>query len=281
MRKRKFFIIVLYNCKLTNSISYISITKSLQLTNQTAYLFIYDNSKTNQSIDDVNWSVWSGINYIHDPNNSGLSIAYNTGVDYAKQLGFEWVVLLDQDTDFRYDFVEKIDLAINNNPSIYLFAPLIKLKTGVSFSPSRYRFKRSVSTKVAPGVRFLKKYVPINSGLVINVIAFENVGGYLNEIKLDFADFQFIEKFREKYKMFYVIDSEAVQDFSNDEINLEKSTFRFEIYLNDAKKCYRAGILDDVLYLLIVIRHTLALTIKFRNAIFVKLFIIYYLKINI
>lgn len=275
--KTNFFIIVLYNCILKDSESFKTIEKSLELGNEKGYLYVYDNSFQAQIVQNEN-TVWSNVTYIHDPMNSGLGVAYNLGVKVATEMGFEWVILLDQDTDFSINFISKISLILSQPNTFKLLAPILKLKSGESFSPSRYKFKRGHSVNLGQGVYSLKKYSPVNSGMVINIAAFNKVAGYDENVKLDFADFQFIERFRTMYDEFYLLDSIAIQDFSNVDRDINKNIFRFGIYLECAKKCNRNSSMDDFLYFYVVTRHLLALTFRFKSFVFIKLFYLKYIK---
>lgn len=275
--KTNFFIIVLYNCILKDSESFKTIEKSLELGNEKGYLYVYDNSPERQIVQNEN-EVWSTINYIHDPMNSGLGVAYNSGVKVATEMGFNWIVLLDQDTDFAINFISSINLVLSQSNTFKLLAPILKLKTGESFSPCRYKFKRGHSVNLVEGVYSLKKISPVNSGMVINIAAFNKVGGYDEKVKLDFADFQFIERFRSVYGEFYLLDSVGIQDFSNVDKDLNKNIFRFSIYLECAKKCNRNSLIDDFLYCYVVTRHLLALSFRFKSFVFVKLFYMKYIK---
>ncbi len=277
MVNNKFFILVLYKCDLNESKSYLSLIKSLEAQNEKVHLFIYDNSPKSQTIIKDN-SVWSEINYVHDPFNSGLSIAYNTGAKLATSLGFKWIGLFDQDTEFPSGYIGAINRSIEHHPKIALFAPIIILKSGVSLSPTRYKYKRGYKANLAYGIHSLNKYSPINSGIIINLDAFNDVGGYIDQIKLDFSDFQFMEKFRVNYPDFYLIDSIAIQDFSNDDPDINSVIFRFKIFLDCAKRCQRKTFKDDLQYFYSVSRHTLGLTLKFKDVRFIKLFYFKYIK---
>jgi len=271
------FILVLYSRKLEHSESYQTITKSLACAGKKGVLFIFDNSPEAQVVNDVNSSVWSHVEYVHCPENKGLGVAYNQGAKYAQKNGVDWIVLLDQDTTFSEDYISKLDEAMKTQSKIKLFAPIIQLKNQKPFSPTHYKHKRGYDVKLASGTYPLSKYSPVNSGMVINTNRFWEAGGYDPQIKLDFADFQFIERFRRTEKHFFLIDTTAVQDFSNEEKNVKKLQARFKVYCECAKKCERKNIADSLGYLYSVFRHTLGLTLKTKNLSFLHIFITNYL----
>lgn len=267
----------MYNCRLTESKSYQTILSALAQADEKATLFIYDNSPKSQLIihEDL---YWLEVKYIHDSNNSGLSKAYNEGAKFANTKCIPWIILLDQDTEFDKEYLNKVNTALVKYPEIVLFVPMLKLKSGNSFSPVKYKYKRAFPVELLEGIHSLTSFAPVNSGMVINIEAFKRVGGYNEQIKLDFADFQFIERLNKRYDEFYLLDSIAVQDFSNDEPDLNKNISRFIMYLDCAKNCTRASFMDNVYYFYVVARHTTALTLKFKSATFAKLLYTNYLK---
>jgi GT2 family glycosyltransferase len=270
------FIIVLYNCELLNAVSIKSLLTSKLAIQDKINLIVYDNSPDRQHINEL--TKINLLTYFHDKSNAGVSRAYNYGVAFASKMNFKWVVLLDQDTVFQNNFIDKVLGAINCNPELKLFAPILRLKNGGPFSPTRYRLKRGHDVNLQEGVWPLKKYSPVNSGLVINVNAFQAVGGYLDEVRLDFADFQFIERFREEYASFYLLNSVGEQDFSNHEKDLNKLGIRFAIFCDCAKKCKRYSPIDSFGYFYTVLRHTFGLFLKTKSFSFFKIAYLNYFK---
>jgi len=275
--KQMIFIIVLYKCSLKDSASYQTVTKSLACAGKKGVLFVFDNSPEMQVLDDVDSAIWQHVEYVHCPENKGLGVAYNQGATYAKKNDMDWIVLLDQDTTFSENYISKLDEAIKQHSEIKLFAPIIQLKNQKPFSPTRYKHKRGYSVKLTSGIYSFSKYSPVNSGMVINTNSFWEAGGYNPDIRLDFADFQFIERFRHVEKTFFAVDTVAIQDFSNEEKEVKKLQTRFKIYCECAKKCERKNIVDSLGYLYSVFRHTLGLTLKTKNMSFLRIFMVKYL----
>lgn len=262
------FVIVLYKSNYKETKTYVSLLKKYN-----KQIYIYDNSPTPQDIH------YKNIIYIHDPKNSGLSVAYNKAAQYAKDNGYKWILLLDQDTTFEDGAIEKYIEAIKNNPDIKLFAPKHKIKSGLYISPTKYYLKYSrPSKKVQTGLTKFSKASPINSGMLINVNAYWEVGGYDNEVTLDFSDIRFIEKFKNNYNSYYIIDSTCIQDFSVDEIDTNKLLNRYIIYCKCAKACYRQNMIDSIAYFFVVFKRCISLLIQTKNISFLKAFINYYIK---
>lgn len=263
------FVIVLYKCRLKDSKSYISLLKKYP----NEYIFLYDNSPVKQTIERDN------VTYIHDAKNSGLGVAYNKAAEYAKQNGYEWILIMDQDTMFPPNALRYYEDAIKNNPGIMLFAPIHRVAENTYISPTHYRFKTSHLEKSArTGLLSFKDAAPINSGMLINVEAFYKAGGYDEDVVLDFSDIRFIEKFKKYYSSFYAIGKiVCLQDFSIDEQNAEKLMARYKIYLKCALACKREHLYDHLSYLYITSRRTMKWTLRTHSLSFLKTYVTDYL----
>lgn len=264
--KSLLIIIVVYKRPLEDCESFMSIVE-LQTDDFPLEVFIYDNSPQAQNVinhENIN------ITYLHDPQNSGVSKAYNEGVKYAAENRKKWVLLLDQDTKLPKCILEKYWSAINENPYIDLFVPILKLNGGTIFSPSRYKFKRGFFLEnIEVGKHSLYRYAPVNSGMMLRTSAFLDVGGYNDEVQLDFSDFQFIERFRKKHPDFFVINAECGHDFSNDESSLESQSMRFRSYCEGARNVENKSHWDWHQYNIVVFIRALRLTLRYRNTGFI------------
>ncbi|MGJ0625165.1 glycosyltransferase [Xenorhabdus bovienii] len=266
-------VIVLYKRELEKSDSFLYLK---EINNDTINsIFIYDNSPEYNSSNIENKK---NIIYISDINNSGVSKAYNCAAKYANKNGYDWLLLLDQDTKPPHDLIENYISSIHKNPNIPLFSPILMTKNGKICSPCIYKYHRGFSPKkIYSGIKNLNQYSPINSCMLISTQALLDVGGYNENVYLDFSDFQFIERLRKKHKLFYLIDSYAIQDFSNDESCHLKLDSRFQTYCDCATNCSKESMLDHIQYFLMVFFRAIKLTLRTRNIIFLKTFFRYFL----
>jgi len=259
-------IIVIYKSALEDCESFQSLL-AMREGDSNLNLFIYDNSPNSQQIKNYKGLT---INYFHDEKNSGVSKAYNVGVEHANKFQKEWVLLLDQDTSLPDSILKKYKEAIDTNSDLNLFVPVLKLKNGRIFSPSRYRFKRGFFVdSIKSGTHSLFEYAPVNSGMMIKTAAFQKVGGYNEKVKLDFADFQFVERFRKTYPEFFVLDVECEQDFSDDNSSYESQYIRFEYYCEGAKNIENKSFGDWLQYNAVVFIRAIRLTLRFGKLGFV------------
>lgn len=253
-------IIVIYNRALEACESFQAVL-GMREGNVELNLFVYDNSSTSQQIKEYEGLK---ITYLHDPDNSGVSRAYNVGVKHAKQSQKEWVLLLDQDTQLPNSILDDYKRAITKNTDLNLFVPILKLENGTIFSPSRYRFKRGFYLDpITAGKHSLFKLTPVNSGIMVKVSAFLKVGGYNEKVKLDFSDYQFIERFRKQYPDFYLMDVKCEQDFSDDDSSFESQSARFKYFCEGAKNMEGQGSWDWLQYNAVVFIRAFRLTLRF------------------
>jgi GT2 family glycosyltransferase len=255
------YVIVLYNCELYKTKTYSTFLKELRST-----IFIYDNSPVKQNISKDN------VVYVHDSSNSGLSVAYNKAAQYAKENGFDWILLTDQDTSFPEHALDRYISAINSQPDIKMIVPIHQIANGKFISPTPYHLKGSRPTdRKYFGVLKFSEAAPINSGMLIHVDAFWRVGGYDEDVVLDFSDVRFIEKFKKIFPVFYAMpDVVCLQDFSINEHDAGKLMIRFQIYLRCALACKRESLIDTFGYFFVTLKRTLRLTLQCRSLSFLQ-----------
>ncbi|SHJ99332.1 Glycosyltransferase, GT2 family [Reichenbachiella agariperforans] len=233
--KKNALIIVLYKTRLVESITFNSFSDILKGTDCKMDLIVYDNSpELNVGLQEFeNWR----IKYIGDPLNSGISLAYNIGARYAKDiLKKSRLLIADQDTFFPINSISAYVDAVEMYPLQAIYAPIIKSKEIIS--PCRFLFNRGFTlNRVKDGLMSFKGRSLINSGCLIDLDAFFLVGGYNEKIQLDFSDFYFFEKVKAKFSEFVVVNLILSQNYSDDsDNNLKSRLFRFKFYCEGAKE---------------------------------------------
>lgn len=266
-----YFVIVLYKTELANCESFISLSNDKTSGQRNISLLVYDNSPDRQDME-KSMGFWN-IDYIHDKENSGLSKAYNIGAKKAQSIGKKLIFLLDQDTIFPENSLNTYLKSINDHSDINLFAPILRVKNGKIMSPCKYIKKwGKFIDKLDPGIYRLNNYVPVNSGLCIDLEAFQAVGGYNESVKLDGADFQFIERLKKKYDRFCVLNIEAFQNFSMFDDDNSKIIIRYKMFLDDISNFETFQRWDKLYYLRIALIRTFFVLKQTRNPIVIKYF---------
>ena len=268
MSKRILPIIVIYRCQLDEAIAYQTLIQAAAVTE----FVVYDNSPSDYNQEEGR--IPQGAHYFHDTDNGGLSKAYNYGVEVAERLGYEWVLLLDQDTQFPTGAYAHYCEGMAHQ---MLIVPNVVLKSGQPFSPCRPQWKGMLPLNLPTGEYSLKAYNVINSGCCLPVDLFKRAGGYKEDVRLDFSDYQFQRRLRKVSDRFYVLPMTVMQDFSNDEIDLKKLQNRFLLYLEGAACCECDGVGDRLCLLLAVLKHSVALSLRTHSSYFIVSFLRKYL----
>lgn len=137
------------------------------------------------------------ITYIPLMDNLGIAKALNEGFMIAKSKGAEWVLTMDQDSELRPDMIpEYIQFLRSNNEKIGLLAPLINMYAGEEkqVSNTYYRIDEAIT-----------------SGSLISMEAFDNVGGFKEELFIDGVDFEFCWNLKKHGYSIYQLNSVVMQ----------------------------------------------------------------------
>jgi rhamnosyltransferase len=237
-------------------------------------LFIYDNSPL---INTKSFQI-HGVNqvYQHDSSNPGVSKAYNQGYEYAKHNGYNWLILMDQDTVLNNDGLDNYIHSIKAFPDILIHAPILK-SGDLIISPSKYQFRRGFILKdIKPGVHSLGKKAPLNSGMCLNIKVFNEIGLYNEKIRLDFSDFDFIRRISKKIKQFVLMPVNYRHSLSSENETLESSIIRYKFYCDGAY--YSVLNFNDIWMLgLVAFMRGIKLAVKFKKGIFLRIFYNHYI----
>lgn len=229
-------VMTIYGRKIEQSEAFQSLTTALYHHHSSASVFIYDNSGEPQNIEsNPHWK----IHYQHDPKNSGVSKAYNSGYAKAREQNKTWILLVDQDTLFPPDAFTKYYQSLSQTSS-EVFVPLLKDAVGL-ISPHKFRWGSGQRLKtINPLTDFpLNSYFFVNSGVLISTEAFGKTG-YDENLPLDFSDFAFVNRLRKNHASFYLVDLSCQHHLSSTEKNVHPEKLeRFRGYLV-ASKYYKA-----------------------------------------
>jgi len=233
-------------------------------------LFVYDNT------DSVQWNILgeyvgqSGIDlqYKHDCNNSGISVAYNCIAHYAKENRFKYIIFFDQDTIIPSNFINKYKAIAGNG--VQIAVPKVQIN-GHTASPTLFKNYRSHLIKNFNDDQILiKQHSCINSGLMINTDFFFKCGGYNKNLRLDFCDHEFIKRVGQFTKYLQIIPVTLQQDFSTDTNSLKNALFRYSLFLKDMSEYKKINKHDYRITIFVDLPHLLRLTLQYRSLKFIK-----------
>lgn len=171
------------------------------------------------------------MTYVHDESNPGVSAAYNKGADFASKHQKRWLLLLDQDTEFPTNALNRYWTAMFKTTNDMLFVPVLTHK-GRIVSPFKYWHARGIALKrIDDSLLPLANYLALNSGLLVGLDVFSKAGGYDNSFPLDFSDFAFLLRAKAVADHLCVVDLTCQHDPSNlTEDSFKRALARFENY---------------------------------------------------
>ena len=253
-RRDILIVVVLYNQDLFCCETYLSLLRGSDCD-----VFVYDNSPVCLTDLEKIPSTWK---YIRDPKNPGLGKAYNDAARYAASINKKWIFIADQDTSFSEGIIDSYLANVDRERNVSLFSPVI-VSNGKVISPVSTGFFRSQpSVAEAAGIQPFSKFFPINSGIMIRLETLVDVGGYNENVFLDYSDYEFCRRLAEKEKTFFVIDRICRQNFSNNEDDVESKLARFELFCRSVINCSHKGLKDSLYINFVVLKRTLSLCIK-------------------
>lgn len=257
-------VLVLYKTLLTESATFQSLNNS----SERLEWFIYDNSPEPSSVLSATGLI---LHYYHDSSNSGVSKAYNEGLSLALKLGKKRLLLLDQDTHFNIDSLEKYFQASIQYPGEVCFIPQLVDSQGI-ISPFKFRLGNGIRIKsVKEGIHALKNLQFVNSGLMVSTQAFQVSGGYDQDLPLDFSDYAFVERLKVNFISFVLIPMKLRHDFASSSPATRADTLhRFNVYVQSARVFKEKYYPGNNLILFRVWLRALKLSLKFRTLKFLQ-----------
>lgn len=211
-------IVVLYRIKPDESETLLTLDESCREINVSIPVFLYDNSPAPAFHRDLLESKFGSlkIEYRHDPGNPGLARAYNTGLARAIELGKQWLLILDQDSQVSNDFVEKTIASILSHPEIALHLPFVYSK-GRVISPVRLFVGRSLGPAgLHPGINPSTSFFAVNSGTLVGVRYLQGLGGYDEAFSLYFTDNWLCRSFSQSGEPFAITGAPITHDLAVD-----------------------------------------------------------------
>lgn len=204
-----------------------------------------------------------GWSYIKMPGNSGLSRAYNVGIDYLKDKA-DYVILLDDDTALGQAYIGALQYAVCISPETRIFLPLVKDRVGV-LSPCRARrfgiHRVSDPAQIPP-----QELSGINSGMAIATSVFDDYA-YDERYFVDFVDHAFLRDMRARGETIGLLDVELKQRFSgSDGIGRSKVLARFKLFRRDCRVYYSGHWLERLYVPVVLLRRRLGIARQLYRA---------------
>lgn len=175
--------------------------------------------------------------YLRDGTNAGLARCYNEALRRAEAGGFEWLMLLDQDTTvtaaYLREVLEVAGLGLGDDRVVAMVPRLVE--AGVVCSPAyppRYGPARAIGAGECGAAK--ERLHAFNSGAVVRVRALREIGGFAEEFPLDYLDHATFTQLQTRGGRLFVLRSELEHELSSND----------ETRRDDAAERRRAGVLD-------------------------------------
>lgn len=183
-------VLVLYRVAPLDCRTLVSLCRSLRQTKLAAKLklLIYDNSPAAAS---VGGSIPVEYTYVHNAENGGLAAAYKAATEIAEKDRFEWLLLLDQDTDVTPQYLAGADKALLElSADLRVGAIVPKLRAGEKLvSPTRVRWGGFfVPLGASYSGTAPSETTALNSGALLRASAIREIGGFDADFWLDYLD---------------------------------------------------------------------------------------------
>src|SRR5262249_2877029 len=116
-----------------------------------------------------------------------------------------------------------------------------------------------------PGIMPLHGRSILNSGLLVKVADFTACGGYDERVRVDFADFAFINRFRQRCPEVMVLDLACRHGFSNlGRVPMEAALRRYAGYCRDGRAAAATPLLR-LSHAFLVLRRCLVLALRYGS----------------
>lgn len=185
-------------------------------------IYLFDNTESKTKTDKMrNLLHKKGIKYATKNKNTGLAYALNVCCHAAYKAGYQWIMLLDQDSVITKDTLDEMKDFIEHWDSkrLGIVAPRIE-DYGL----------RCVKSKGAK-----EKTQVITSGMILKLEAFKNIGGFLNDLFLYYVDFEYCYRLRKKG---YIILQNQGAILYHNQYDKEKSINGYKIDKNTPLRHY-------------------------------------------
>jgi len=265
---KKLILIVIYNINITQSETIKSLIESKDCLFESD-LLIWDNSPISQDISLIYpfFENYVKILYEHHPENLPLSKVYNKVINKFKNEGYDFLILLDQDSRFNKEYFIKLNNAFKENNEVSLFLPIIKYKNKIVSPTKKYFLKGFYFKKKVSGLQKAKNISAINSGMIISFKYLKDkFKGYDERLKNYCTDDYFMMEYCKNEKYLFILDYEFEHDLTLSTLNdsSDKLIKAYHEMLQAWSILYSDSVLKYIVKIYMIV-HSLYTAIKYKN----------------
>ena len=156
--------------------------------------------------------------------NKGIAYALNRGMHAGEKLGYDWVVTLDQDSVCTPDLVSKLVRHIGEE-RVGIVTPVID---------DRNCDDREMGDKPTDEVKLC-----ITSGALTSTKVWKEVGGFTNELFIDYVDYDYCAKlFRHGYRVIRDNEAHLLHEVGHITIKTYGNKHRYMLYNHSPMRDY-------------------------------------------
>jgi len=147
-------------------------------------LIVIDNStKHNTQLINKIETSFNNMIYINNNDNLGIATALNIACDRAMELGYEWILTMDQDSKF-----------VNFEEYKYCLSEIIKKEKDIAIVTLKHTHDVG-SIKIESNLcGYEEKDIVITSGNFVNLYLFDKIGRFDDSLFIDMVDYDFSHK---------------------------------------------------------------------------------------
>ncbi len=215
-------VIVLYECPLDKSVTFLTLTDQLKKTSIDYELVIYNND-IHQKIEDSRFII------VNSEVNKKLEGAYNFALERAIRNGKKWILLLDQDTLIPDNYFDELNKLFTTNLSPHLVAIVPKLVCESKIlSPKLLSSKMRFESDIPNNGYTNERIVAFNSMSLFSVHFIQSIGGFSMEYPFDLHDHWCYNQIYKNKKQVYILDvsTEHNSSFINFEENVTIARYK-------------------------------------------------------
>jgi len=215
------------NCEdvLAVVVSYNGMQKTRQtveaLRRQVGYVYIVDNGSDAESLGVLeSLEREPGITVERLGENRGVGYALNRGVQRARQMGYGWLLTMDQDSVVDGSLIESYRVAIEEDPGRVCLAPRIT---------SRSRRRDAVGGVIS---------YAITSGNLVRVSLFDEIGLYDAGFFVDCIDFDFCLRLRRAGYAIHRVPAAMMQHQLGETVDLPRAVRKYYALHSPVRRYY-------------------------------------------
>jgi len=196
---------------------------------QVADIVIVDNASDEQSFKNVQAGLGSsGADVIRNSANLGIAAALNQGLQWAHSKGYQWVLLLDQDTVPALDLVPTLIRAFNDFPD----------KNQLAMLGSNRVLNRVPNKKYSTNGWWGITEMVITSGSLLSLDAAGKIGPFREDFFIDCVDFEFCLRARSMGFKIVEILVPRMEHFIGEPKTVRLLWWRIHAYNHQPKRSY-------------------------------------------